>query len=458
MLQASEYNIRDYLAWYHKTNNFSRVERRKKFVKTSKGLLLLAIAWVIVFGLVGLAVSMLWISVSPFSYLFLLLIAVFSPYFLAYGIIVPLLIIKIVIQWPAEYLIINRARQRLKLHGAVKIGVAGSFGKTTMREILKIVLSEGRRVAAPPHSYNTLLGISQFVKTLKGDEEVLIFELGEYYPGDVRKACHLVQPSVGVITGINEAHLEKFKTIERTTKTIYELADYLGDKPVYVNGENELAQKSALTDHILYNREQVGDWKIENPKSDLDGTSFTLAKGATKLQLKSKLLGLHQVGPLAVAAEIALKLGLSFEQIVSGINKTMPFDHRLEPKTDGSGVITLDDSYNGNPDGVRAVIEFLASLNNHRRFYVTPGLVEMGARTKEVHEQIGRSLARAKVEKVVLIKNSVTPYIESGLEEEKYQGEILWFDDALTAFASLKYLTVEGDVVLLQNDWPDQYK
>jgi UDP-N-acetylmuramoyl-tripeptide--D-alanyl-D-alanine ligase len=130
----------------------------------------------------------------------------------------------------------------------------------------------------------------------------------------------------------------------------------------------------------------------------------------------------------------------------------------LEPKIDGVGVITLDDSYNGNPDGVQAMIEFLASLQNHRRFYVTPGLVEMGKRTKEVHRQIGRNLAKAKIEKVVLIKNSVTAYIEEGLAEEKYEGEILWFDDALTAFAALPHLTVTGDVVLLQNDWPDQYQ
>ncbi|PIY93921.1 MAG: hypothetical protein COY68_04525 [Candidatus Levybacteria bacterium CG_4_10_14_0_8_um_filter_35_23] len=458
MLQASEYNIRDYLTWYHKTKNFSRVERRKKFVKTAKGLLLLMMGWAIVFVLIGLSVSILWIDTTPFKYIFLLAIVFLLPYFLAYGLVVPLLIIKIMIQLPVEYLIINRARQKLKAHNAIKIGIAGSFGKTTMREILKTVLSEGKKVAAPPHSYNTLLGISQFIKTLKGDEEILVFELGEYYPSNVRKLCDLVQPSMGVITGVNEAHLQKFKSLERTVKTIYELADYLGKRPVYVNGENDLARKNTRSGHIVYDRRRVGNWKIENPKTDLTGTSFILTRNGTKLELKSALLGLHQIGPLAASAEIALNLGLSFDQVKDGISKTMPFDHRLEPKTDNAGVITLDDSYNGNPDGVKAVIAFLASLKDCRRFYVTPGLVEMGARTKEVHEQIGRSLARASIEKVILIKNSVTQYIEEGLKEEKYQGEILWYNDALTAFASLPHLTVKGDVVLLQNDWPDQYQ
>lgn len=458
MLQASEYNIRDYLIWYHKTKNFTRVERRKQFVKTPKSLLLLVISWIIIFAIIGTAISILWVSTSPFKYILFFLTVFLLPYFLAYGIVVPLLIIKIVIQWPIEYLIISGARQKLKIHNAVKIGIAGSFGKTTMREILKTVLSEGKKVAVPSNNYNTLLGISQFVKTLKGDEEILVFEFGEYYPGDVRKLCDLVQPNIGVITGINEAHLQKFKSLERTVKTIYELADYLAERPVYVNGENELARKNARAGHSVYDSEHIGHWKIENQKTDMTGTSFIMTNNGTRLELKSSLLGLHQIGPLAVSADIALNLGLSLNQVKDGIGKTKPFSHRLESKTDDAGVIIIDDSYNGNPDGVNTAIEFLSSLKDHRRFYVTPGLVEMGLRTEEIHKQIGKKLAKANIEKVILIKNSVTSYIEQGLKEEGYKGEVIWFGDALAAFDALTLLTVKGDIVLLQNDWPDQYQ
>lgn len=461
MLQTSEYNICDYLVWYHNTRDFTHIEKRKQLVKTPKALSLLVMAWMIVFLLAILIVASLWID-DPLKYALFLAVIFLSPYILAYTIIIPLLIIKI-IQCPIEYLIINQARQKLKSHKAIKIGIAGSFGKTTMREILKTVLSEGKKVSAAPHSYNTALGISQFVKTLKGDEEILIFELGEYYPGDIKKLCALTQPNIGIITGINEAHLQKFKSLEQTTKTIYELADYLEAKlpktqTLYINKENELAYKNSRPNNIIYNRQHIGNWKIENPKTGLDGTSFTLTNSNTKLELKSTLLGLHQIGPLAAAADIAFNLGLSFNQIREGIGKTKPFEHRLEPKIGNDGVITLDDSYNGNPDGIKAVIEFLESLQGHRRFYVTPGLVEMGNKTEEVHKQIGKSLAKAKIEKVILIKNSVTPHIEKSLREENYAGEVLWFDDALATFAALPNLTVKGDVVVLQNDWPDQYQ
>ncbi len=453
MLQASEYRVGEYLSWLHRVRDFSSVENRRRLTRSPKALLLQGIGWLlwlaILVGGAGVASS------GAHGYILGAAVILASPFLLAYGIVVPLLAIQLA-QRPIEVAVAFRTRRILTRHKALTIAVAGSFGKTSMREILKTVLAEGKRVAAPPHSHNTLLGISAFAATLRGDEEVLIFELGEYYPGDVRTLCDIVQPDIGIITGVNEAHLEKFKTLDRTARTIFELADFLGDRPVYVNGESELAQKSVRPNHRTYSRNGVGAWSIEAAQTGLAGTSFTLVCGTERLPLVSSLLGLHQVGPLAVAAAIARDVGLSPAQIAAGIAKVAPFEHRLEPIRDGSGVVILDDSYNGNPDGVRAVIAFLASLTG-RRLYVTPGLVEMGAQTEAVHRAIGCELAAAGVDTVVLIRNSVTPFIEQGLNDSHYRGTIVWYEDALSAHRALPHLTVGGDIVLLQNDWPDQY-
>lgn len=457
MLQQSEYDIRDYLRWYHRVTAFDQVEKRKHLIKTPKALLLMGLMWTMILALFAKAVIITWVFPTLLIFVIVALMLIASPFILAYAIIIPLLLITFFVQKPVERILMFRARQRLRKHKAVKIAIAGSFGKTSMREILKTVLTEGKKVACPPQSYNTPLAISKFIQNLKGDEEVLIFELGEYYPGDVRKLCDLIEPQLGIITGVNEAHLEKFKTLEHAANTIFELADFLGEKLLYVNGESYAARAHTKAGHIIYTREGAGSNKVREAHTDLTGTSFILSRDGEEIAVKSAILGFHQIGPLTVAADIAGQLGISLEEIQQGLNKTKPFDHRLEPNIDMQGVITLDDSYNGNPDGAKVVIEFLASLKGHRRFYVTPGLVEMGSRTKEVHQNIGQLLAKASIEKVVLIKNSVTPFIYDGLKAEHFQGEVTWFDDALTAFAALPQLTVTGDVVLLQNDWPDQY-
>ncbi len=459
MLQASEYDLGEFFAWYWRTKDFRDVSKRKSLVKTPKAMVLLILSWII---LLGIYFCSLFFAISTAYVWYLIVGLIFGPIVLPYLLVLVLLVINL-LQISLEFVIISKAKKKLLKNKAQRIAVAGSYGKTTMREILKTVLAEGKKVATAPSNYNTPLGISKFILSLNDDEDVLVFEMGEYYPGDIRKLCRLVNPDIGVITGVNEAHLKKFKSLGNTAKTIFELADWLGEKPLYVNGEDPVIRDflkgtSKNKEHYsFFKRDELGKLVVSNAKTSLAGTSFDITYGSENKVFNSHLLGLHQIGPLLTAIDVALKLGMTMEQVIVGVGKTKPFEHRMEPKTDSVGVVTIDDSYNGNPTGVRAVIDFLANIKDHRRLYVTPGLVEMGSRSEEVHREIGGELSKAGIEKVLLIRNSVTPYIYNGLKDSGYNGEVIWFDDALKAFASLPHMTVSGDVVVLQNDWPDQY-
>jgi UDP-N-acetylmuramoyl-tripeptide--D-alanyl-D-alanine ligase len=456
MLQASEYDILHFFKWHERVDDFRVVEKRKKLDRTFKVSLIFCAGLLTLVAVCFAAVNSLFFFSAPWNYVASVVLLVEAPLFAVSGMVLSVFVLRL-LQVPVEWLLVARARHALSSHKALKIAIAGSYGKTSTREILRAVLSEGKKVAAPGGSHNTPLAISFFVRKLRGDEEAIIFELGEYYPGDVRRLCELVRPDIGIITGVNEAHLEKFGTLEKTADTVFELADFLKDKPVYINGENEIARMRAGERHIVYSRQGTGAWSVVDAKTGVEGTTLTLKHDNVQITSASKLLGLHMVGPLVLAAHIGGTLGLTLDQLQRGIARTRPFEHRLEPKFGDDGVVTLDDSYNGNPDGVAAVIEFLASVKANRRWYVTPGLVEMGARKEEVHKEIGAKLARARIDKIVLIRNSVTPYIAEGLKEAGYEGEVTWFDDGLAAYMALPRMTVKGDVVLLQNDWPDQY-
>jgi UDP-N-acetylmuramoyl-tripeptide--D-alanyl-D-alanine ligase len=454
MMQANEYYPREFLSWYHRTSDFSNLEKRKHLVYTPKAVILSIFAWISLLWSAVTSAYVIYLTGLP-GYVSAIIGIVLAPFIVAYT----LFLLMLVLNWlqiPVEAYIVARAKRTLRAHPAVKIAVAGSYGKTTMREILKTVISNGKRVAAPGGSHNTPLGIARFIEQLRGDEEVLVFEFGEYYSGDIMRLCTFVEPQWGIITGVNEAHLERFGSLENAAKTIFELADYLKDKPVYINAENALVRAHAKSIYVPYNGNGAAEWKVTAAATGIEGTTVDFSHNGNSVRMHSKLLGLHNVGPISAAADIASKLGLSDEAIREGVSRTKPFEHRLQPRVDG-GVTMIDDSYNGNPDGARVAIEFLKTLQGHRRWYVTPGLVETGARKEEVHKTIGRELADAKIEKVVLMRNSVTPFIEQGLKEAAYNGEIIWFDDALVAFRALPTMTVAGDVVLIQNDWPDQY-
>ncbi|KKW19831.1 MAG: UDP-N-acetylmuramoyl-tripeptide-D-alanyl-D-alanine ligase [Parcubacteria group bacterium GW2011_GWA2_51_10] len=453
MLQTSEYDVGDFTAWYLRTRDFSSVERRRKIAWTPKATLFAVALWALVGIVAYILLTFLFLGGA-----FLVLLApilLLLPFVLAVA-LAGFAILFAGVQSIVEQFYMRRAALRLSRMKAFKIAIAGSFGKTTMREILKAVLAESKRVAAPPHSYNTPLSISRFVGSLKGDEEVLIFELGEYYPGDVRKLCEMIKPDLGIVTGVNEAHLEKFGDLEETAETIFELADYLNDKPLYVNGESEMAWKHAPEHAIIYSCAGSGDWKAAHTKTDLSGLSFSFQREGEDIAVRSKLLGVHNVGPLSAAIHVAKRLGLPNTAIEAGLSKTKAFEHRMQARAEG-GIVIIDDSYNGNPDGARAAITFLAGLSAKRRFYITPGFVEMGARSEVVHRELGRELALSGIEHIVLIQNSVTGHIESGLAGANYHGKILHFPDMPQALSALKHVTTPGDVVLIQNDWPDQY-
>jgi UDP-N-acetylmuramoyl-tripeptide--D-alanyl-D-alanine ligase len=461
MLQATEYNVKDFFVWFYRTSDFLNVENRKSLEDTVKARILFAVGLFILIVTYIFSFSLLFSNLGVIKYILFLCLILVVPYVVLCGMVIFIYILNFCVQKPFELYLMRQAKKKLENHSGVKIAIVGSYGKTTMREIVKTVLSEGKsgmiKVSTPPKNHNTPIGISRFVEGLAGDEDILVFELGEYYPGDINDLCRLIQPKIGVITGINEAHLDRFKSLDRTTKAIFEIADWVDSNNLYVNGENDLAKNNAHSNNIIYNRDGVASLKTNNLKSDLTGTSFSVSVHGEEFKMHSNLLGLHNVGPLLASIDIALKLGLSIEEIQRGVSKTKAFEHRLNAKTDEQGVTTIDDSYNGNPDGVKAVIEFLSTLKGAHRWYVTPGLVETGIRTEEVHKHIGEILAKSGIEKVVLIKNSVTPFILSGLENSGYSGEVIWFDDALSAFKALSHLTVKGDIVLLQNDWPDQY-
>ena len=233
------------------------------------------------------------------------------------------------------------------------------------------------------------------------------------------------------------------------------LADYLKDD-VFVNGDSRLLKNFIKPEHHIYGAEGVLDWKVSDVKVDFEGLNFTMSKTGQKLELKSGLLGEHNAGPLALAVALADQLGLSAEKIKNGVAKTIPFQHRMQPRIIG-GAWVIDDTYNGNIEGIEAGLKLLKVLPAKRKIYVTPGLVDQGVETEKVHEKIGQLIVDTKPDITVLMKNSVTKFIEQGLKEAGYMGELRIEDDPLDFYTNLEQFVAAGDLVLMQNDWPDQY-
>jgi UDP-N-acetylmuramoyl-tripeptide--D-alanyl-D-alanine ligase len=345
------------------------------------------------------------------------------------------------------------AKKILQNHKAYKIAIAGSYGKTTAKVVLSEILSGGKKVAATPGNINQPLGFAKFIANLSGDEDILIFEFGEYRANDIREMCEFIRPDAGFITGINDAHLANFKTRENLIADIMDLKKFLRGKLVYLNSDCEILRKYDDKNSTLYSRNGLENLPAKNVKLTAFGTEFALGNFA---KIESGLLGKHNIGIVAAAVDFAKKFGLNENEIREGLKNLQPFEHRMQPRI-LAGATIIDDTYNGNLDGFRAGIELLKELPAKRKIYTTPGLVEQGSATETNHREIAKLLNGAKFDKIVLMQNSATKIIADELHSRKYRGEILMIKNPLNFYENLDKFVAAGDVVLMQNDWTDNY-
>jgi len=459
MLQSTEYAVGPYLKWFWHTTNFYEVMYRRTLHRTKAArMLLLAIR----LGgalqvLVGVVLIALWQFADVTGGLaFGLALIISYPVLWAHLIVLPLWLGRIFITRPKQRRLIAASKDIFANFGGTIIAVAGSYGKTSMKELLLTVLGEGLKVKATPANKNVSISHANFAKTLDGDEDILILEYGEAAPGDVARFAEITRPDSAIITGVAAAHLDKYKTVHQAGQDIFALAHAVPDDSVFVNAESPDAKPFIKAGFQTYTEQGVLGWQVKDVKVDVEGTRFTMRRGDEKLELHSGLLGRHQVGPLALAVSLAVEFGLTHEQIKQAVAKTKPFEHRMQPyQLHGAWII--DDAYNGNIEGIRVGTQLLKELSGTRKIYVTPGLVDQGQDSAAIHQQMGELIAGAEPDIVVLMQHSVTDDIKKGLEDAGFKGKLLINDDPLDFYNNLASFVAKGDLVMLQNDWPDNY-
>jgi UDP-N-acetylmuramoyl-tripeptide--D-alanyl-D-alanine ligase len=460
MLQSTEYDVWAYLAWLHRTKDFSVVMHRRTLDRTSvaKAFLLFVSAGIVAQLFIAGAI-MLYGYTNNLAIVTIIGVALLltAPIVWAYLVIIPLIIAKRFVITPKLERQRRETQRILSAHKGIKIAVAGSYGKTTMKELLATVLSEGMYVAATPGNKNVASAHYQFAQGLSGDEDVLIIEFGEGKPGDVKHFTETTQPDIAIITGLAPAHLDQYGSLEAAASDIFSLAEALQPHDVYVNLESDSIEKYIRPAYVKFDARGLDGWKASEPTIDLNGTRFDLKKGSHTLRIHSQLIGEHLIGVLCTTAVIADRLGMSKADIEAGFANTKPYEHRMQPYRLG-GAWIIDDAYNGNIQGVEAGTHLLAELKATRKIYVTPGLVDQGSETAAIHEKMGKLIAHAKPDIVVLMQNSVTAAITRGLQEANFKGEIVVQNDPLMFYTNLDQFVAAGDIVLLQNDWTDNYQ
>ena len=370
--------------------------------------------------------------------------------------------------WPVEKLVSElyfRDAQRIlnQVSGLIRIGITGSYGKTSVKAILNTLLSEKYQTLVTRESFNTPMGVTREIREkLLPTHQVFVAEMGARHVGDIRELVRLVHPTIGVISSVGPQHLDTFHTLERIRRTKYELIDGLpADGVAFFPDDGGIClEYYHRTDKHKVLAAVHGDhhpdvW-AEDIQADRQGSTFLLCTADQRIPCQTRLLGMHNIQNVVLAASVALHLGISMAAVARGIGKLQPVTHRLELLPDRGGITVIDDAFNSNPKGAEAALQVLKGFSG-KRIIVTPGMVELGKDEATHNRQFGQSMA-ACVDVAILVGKKHTQPIVAGLQDAGFPQDHLHVVSSLDeARLLLGKIAAPGDVVLFENDLPDNY-
>ncbi len=371
-----------------------------------------------------------------------------------------------ILVWPLEYVIKRLferdARRILNAQtGLIRIGVTGSYGKTSVKFFLDTLLRQRYSVLATRDSFNTPMGLTRSIREdLQPAHRVFIAEMGARHRRDIRELCRLVQPTIGILTAVGPQHLETFKSLERVRDTKYDLIRALPADgfAVFYNDGAVCRELFDMTDKPKAIVGQKGDdmW-AEDLALGYDGSAFTLClKDGARLKVSTPLCGEHNVRNILLAAVTARRLGLSDVQLQRGIAQMQPVKARFKPEKRPDGSIVINNGFNANPESSRSALSLLKTYPG-RKIVITPGFVELGALEEDYHIKLGEHIAAA-ADIVLLVGHKRTLPIRQGLTGKGFDpGGIHVFISLKEAQAYLDSIRLPGDIILYENDLPDQY-
>lgn len=359
----------------------------------------------------------------------------------------------------------NKCINKLKnMSNMEVIGITGSYGKTSSKNILNDILNSKYNAFPTPKNYNTPNGIMLSVNNyLDKFNDYFIVEMGAYKVGEIKELCDLVKPKYGILTKIGTAHLDTFLTVENIQKTKFELIENLkSDGIAILNKDDELQRNYKIKNKVKVLWIGIDNKDVDvyatNIKLTNKGTSFdcVFKDSKTKYKFETKLLGKANIYNILAGVLLGKVLGIGIQELIQSVKKIHPVEHRLELKNI-NGLNIIDDAYNSNPTGSKMALDVLSMMGN-KRIIVTPGMIELGSSQYKLNKEFGMYM-KGKVDEIILIGKKQTKPIFEGIKESKFNMKHVYvLDDISDAFPLIEKLKDKDTYVLLENDLPDLFK
>lgn len=365
--------------------------------------------------------------------------------------------------WLGKKFILKKAYRKISQMRDLKIiGITGSYGKSSVKEFLAHILSDKYSVLKTPGNTNTEIGVAKVIlKNLKAEHEVFILEAGAYKMGEIKKIGQMVVPSLAIITAVRDSHLALFGSLENIKKAKFELIDSLPKSGTAIfnnndEGARDLAERARelnLGKIIRYGGNagkidssdgELVSLAAEEISESLEGVNFKVQG----VEFFAPVPGRHNVSNLLAAIAAALEMGMPLTEIAERVKTVRLREHTLTPIKINENLVVLDDTYNANPDGVIAGLEYLKLYSDWKKVLVFPGMLELGEKSEVEHHRVARKIAEICDFAYFTSKDFEKPLVEE-LKKNDFGKYRFIVENQAKLLADLKSDAATGKTVIL---------
>ena len=348
------------------------------------------------------------------------------------------------------------AHEWRKMFFSPVIGLTGSSGKTTTKEMMAAVIGRKKNILKTEGNLNNLIGLPQTIFRLTGEHELVILEMGTNARGEIKRLTQIAMPDIGLITNVGPAHLAGFGSMDVVRDEKSDLFLNMSPSGIAIINLDDKAVTTAAERwngrRITFSMSPNADVTVKDiERNGVKGVRFNLVVGGSTQKVEMKIAGLHHVHNAMAAAAAAIAVGIDQKTIAEGLAAFRPFSGRMEMIRLHNGAFLLDDSYNANPASVREALMTLKDLKAHHNGYVFLGdMLELGTEAGEMHRKIGMLIATIGVN-ALFLQGDFAEVTASGAKEGGLSPENIFFlSDEEKGIDYLREHLKKGDWIMVK--------
>ena len=347
------------------------------------------------------------------------------------------------------------AAYKRSLYNIPIIGVTGSVGKTSTKDIIASVLSRKYKTLKTEGNYNNEIGLPLTILKLK-DHEAAVIEMGMSAFGEISLLTNIAKPTTAVITIIGSSHIGELGSRENILKAKLEILEGLDTKgSLIINNDNDLLHNwnEDNTDnhkHITYGIENKSDFMAQNIKIEKESSSFEIIYQGKTYNVIVPVGGQHFIYNCLCAIVVGLEYGIEIEEIIKGISEFQLTKRRMEVLRNDNNVTIINDSYNASYESMKAALEYISKVDSNKKIAVLGDVLELGKFSKQMHDKIGEEVVKNQIDVLITVGKEAENISNRAVELGMSSNNVHHFNNNKDAADFIKQIANENDIVLIK--------